>query len=106
MLTDILTIALITVIITDLSGFIPNLETSIAKWLKINKVRLPKILTCSLCQTHWLGLGYLIFTNQFTLLNYAVVLLIAYFTTTIKNVLQLIKDCIDNILCYIQDKLN
>ena len=41
-------IALICVIIIDVSGFIEELELILAKWLKVNKVRIPKPFSCSL----------------------------------------------------------
>lgn len=55
-------INLILVFIIDLSGFIPSLESGLARLLKF-KVRIPRPFSCSLCMTFWLGIIYILFTG-------------------------------------------
>lgn len=105
MITDILLIATILVFITDISGVVKHIETAIAKWLEIRKCSIT-LLNCSLCQTWWVGLFYLIRTGQFTLEGIAVVALAAFFTTTIQNALWMVKDLCDNIVAWVSKNIN
>ena len=44
---DLFLIALICVVIIDISGFIGEIEDILAKWLKVKSVRIPKPFSCS-----------------------------------------------------------
>lgn len=98
---NLILIAIVCVLIIDISGFIEELEHILSKWLKI-QAHIPKPFSCSLCSTHWLGLIYLILTNNLNLLNYAILLLIAVNTDMIQSIFYFVK----NIILYIIDKLN
>lgn len=93
MFIDILLIAVILVCITDVSGFWEEVHKWLEKWLKC-RVSMPKILVCSLCQTHWCGLLYLLITGQLSLLSYAMVLLVAICTPLIYNAIINIREII------------
>lgn len=93
MLLDIFLIALILVIITDISGFPQDGLTPLLRKITGSKTGTPsKIFTCSFCQTNWAGLFYLIVTGQLSLLSYAIVLLLATMTPVIYAGVMFIKD--------------
>lgn len=46
MILNILLIAVITVIVIDLSGFIQSLESGLSKWLRIPNVHIPRPFSC------------------------------------------------------------
>ena len=46
MILNILLIAVITVIVIDLSGFIQSLESGLSKWLRIPNVHIPRQFSC------------------------------------------------------------
>ena len=64
---DLFLIALICVVIIDISGFIGEIEDILAKWLKVKSVRIPKPLSCSFCMVHWVGLAYLLLSGGLSL---------------------------------------
>lgn len=98
MILDILLIAVITVIVIDLSGFIQSLESGLSKWLRIPNVRIPRPFSCSLCSTFWLSIIYIIIIGKLTILNVAIILLISYMTPIIKDILIFLKDMMSQII--------
>lgn len=98
MILNILLIAIITVIIIDLSGFIQSLESGLSKWLRIPNVHIPRPFSCSLCSTFWLSIIYIIVIGKVTILNVAVILLLSYMTPIIKDILIFIKDISSQII--------
>jgi hypothetical protein len=86
MLIKLFYLTLITVFIVDISGIIESIENFLSKILK-GKVRIKKPFSCSLCMTWWLGLAYIIYLNQFSLINICAVALFAYLTIVISSVL-------------------
>lgn len=91
-------IALICVIIIDISGIVDEAETALAKWLKVKATHIPKPFSCSFCMTWWCGLGYLLATGNVSLLLIAVTLLMSYATPLIYNTLILIRECVNKVL--------
>lgn len=89
---EIFLIALIAVIIIDVSGFIEELEAGLAKWLKVRSVRIPKPFSCSLCVSWWAGLIYLICVGQVSLLMIAYTLLVAALTPVIGGIVFNLRD--------------
>lgn len=89
---DILLLSTICVMVTDISGFFDYFEEWLGKKLKA-KVQL-KILECSLCQTWWLGLLYLIITNQVHIYSIAYTLFIAVQTPIILDTIYLSRDLV------------
>lgn len=94
---NILLIAIFVVCVTDISQFFHQMEEYVAKWLNLKQVHI-KLLECSLCQTWWLSLIYLICTNNITLINIVIAILISCFTTQIKDVITLFQDLITKLI--------
>lgn len=63
---NIFLIQVLVCFVIDLSGFILELESFLAKWLKV-RVSIPKPWSCSLCLGWWVNLAYLLFTGHLTL---------------------------------------
>lgn len=91
-------IASIIVFIVDLSGFVTEIETKLAKWLNVKKVVIPKPLSCSLCLTWWVGLIYLLIAGQLGLLTVLFTAIMAYLTTEIGSTFYLIKSLLQQII--------
>ena len=101
---NILLLSIIIVFIIDLSGSIEHLVKPIVKHLlhipSHKDITLP-LIECSLCVTWWCGLIYICivtianaFTfNQFLILV-SVLSLVSFLTSTLKDILVLIKDLI------------
>ena len=96
---NILLIALILVIITDLSGVVEYIKSHLYHRLRGTydyptswDSPLIHLLSCSFCQTWWVGLLYLIVIGQFTIRAIAYLLVICYLTTTIKDLLVFFKE--------------
>lgn len=105
MLLNILLIAVILVIITDLSGVTEYIKSHLYYRLRGTynypdswDTPIIHLLSCSLCQTVWAGLIYLIIAGGVTFINIAFLLLIAFLTTTIKDFLLLLKEVLDRTL--------
>ena len=95
---DIFLIAIIWVIIIDISGFIGKIEEALAKWLKVKSVHIPPPASCSFCMTWWSALVYLIVTHGVTLLTITIALLMSYLTPVFYNLLILIRECFNKVL--------
>lgn len=96
---NILLIAIILVIVTDLSGIVEYIKSHLYFKLRGTYDYPPSwdspiihLMSCSLCQTWWVGLVYLIVIGQVTIPAIAYLLAIAYLTTTIKDILVLVKE--------------
>lgn len=93
---NLLFIAVIVVVITDLSGFIDSLKHLIWKFTWGDKREFRDFdmrpIGCSFCTFHWIGLIYLLISGEFTLLTYMVVVLMSLFTPIFKDIMILAKD--------------
>lgn len=96
---NIFLIAIILVIITDLSGIVEYIKSHLYFRLRGTYNYPPSwdspiihLMSCSLCQTWWVGLVYLIVIGQVTIPAIAYLLAIAYLTTTIKDIIVFIKE--------------
>ena len=109
---NILLLATIIVFIVDLSGSIEHLVKPIVKYFlhipSHKDITLP-LIECSLCCTWWCGLIYVCIasiSNAFTfnqfLILVSVLSLVSFLTSTIKDILVLIKDLIIRFIevCY------
>ena len=96
----ILLIALIWVYICDLSGIVAEIRHVMAKLLKIHESNMPSLkpFSCSQCMTFWTGLFYVIFADSFSLASIAVVCLFAFFTTTLRGLLQAVKEYVERFI--------
>ena len=106
MIINILLIAIITVIVIDLSGFIQSLESGLSKWLNIPNAHIPRPFNCSFCSTWWLSLIYVIIIGKLTILNIAVILLMSYMTPIIKDILIFLKDISSQIIALLYKLFN
>lgn len=109
MLLNLFLIALVSVLIIDISGFIDSFKLLISKWLtkskfQSNQFRI-KPFDCSFCMTFWVGLIFTLAVGQFTLLNLATILLMAYMTEPIKQLLILVKDLLIKLIDVIYGKV-
>lgn len=93
---NILLIAVIVVIVIDITDFINNIKKLISSILTKGKIKsssyIMKPFDCSLCMTFWAGLIYLIYCNSISLLNIAILLLIAISTPIINDIIRLLQD--------------
>lgn len=93
---DILLIALCTVIITDRTDFFEYIKRWIWNFAFDYKKEYKgfefKLLDCSLCQTWWLSLIYLLITKSVTLPLIAFSLFVAYLTPAINTLLIFINE--------------
>ena len=100
---DLLLIQFILVMITDYSGFPDDFVKPLFKKFFKYKVGEPsKIFTCSLCQTVWVGLLYLLLTGNFTIPYVASVFLIAALTPITIDALWLVKDFLTHLISMIR----
>lgn len=94
--------AVIVVVIVDLSGFTDSWKSGLKYLLTKGQFRSPeyslKPFDCSLCLTFWSGLVYLLVTAQFSLFMLAYLLVVAFMTSVIKDALILVKDMVTFLL--------
>lgn len=93
---NIFLISTIWVMITDIAQFGQDMEDRLSKWLG-GQVHL-KLLECSLCQTFWTSLIYLICTNQISILSVAIALFFAVNTPLVLSAYYTIKDALEWLL--------
>ena len=92
---DILLIAVIVVVIIDISGFIDSLKSGLKRLLtngRMSAYYSLKPFDCSLCMTFWTGFAYMIITHKVTLFMTAYLLIISIMTPVIKDVIILIRE--------------
>ena len=93
---DLLCIATIIVVITDISDWPTTVKKVISHIItkgKINKTEFRlHLVDCSFCQFFWSGIIYLLITNNFTLPYLASVCLLSCFTGVIKTSILLVDD--------------
>ena len=96
----ILLIALIWVYICDLSGIVTEIRHGLAKLLKIHESNMPSLkpFSCSQCMTFWTGMFYVIFADSFSLTSVVVVCMFAFFTTTLRGLLQAVKEFFERLI--------
>lgn len=95
-------IAIIVVIVIDLTDLIPWIKSKVSKVLGIQNVSL-KPLDCSLCAIFWCGLCYTVPRGHTSLEVLTFILILAYMSSTIKDILMLIKDFINLIIIKINN---
>ena len=98
-------IAVIVVIIIDISGIVDEVKGLIGKILGISNVRL-KPLDCSLCMTFWVSMAYLIYANELSITTLMFSLLISVMTPVIQDLIYVIRDLIANLINKISNLIN
>ena len=102
MLINLLFIQIIVVIITDLSDWPKTVYKTIS--FILTKGRIVKdnlnwhLVSCSFCQTHWIGLLFLILTSQLTLGSYCLLLLLSFLTPVTNSILLNMRDLMSFLL--------
>lgn len=95
--------------VIDLSGAVDALKLFVSRILTKNKISTTnftlKPFDCSLCTTWWVGLLYLLVTNNFTYPMVAFVAVLSLFADVFSNILLLMKDVIINLIKICQNKL-
>ena len=102
---NILLIAVIMTIITDLSGVVHYIKSHLYYKLR-GTYNYPDswdspiihLLGCSFCQVWWIGLLYLVVTGNLTIQAIAYLLAIAYLTTTIRDIIVLVKEIMTRVI--------
>lgn len=94
---ELAVLAVIIVILIDLSGFIQSLEHGLSKWLRI-KCHIPRPWSCSFCLYHHISLILTTLTGDINIYVYAMILLISYMTPIIKDILIFLKDMMSQII--------
>lgn len=93
---DILLIAVIVVVIIDISGFIDSLKSGLKKVLTKGRMSDPyyslKPFDCSFCALWWTGLVYMWITHTFSIWMITYLLLVCVMTPVIKDVIILIRE--------------
>ena len=93
MILNIFIIACICTLIIE-SGFFDEMEIRLSKILFRNKHKLyfGKIFHCSLCATTWISIAYILLHGEFSLYNLCIVLLFAYSTNILAELLHFVID--------------
>lgn len=102
MFIDLILIQIIVVLIVDMSGFIDSFKSFISKTLtkghiETSNYRLRPV-DCSFCMNWWVGLTYLVISNQLSLGSVALILILSFLTTSTKEILLYIKDLISYLI--------
>lgn len=89
-------IAVIVVIVIDISGITLSIKSSIKRLLTRGRMSDPnyslKPLDCSFCMTFWTGLVWLLVTHSFSLWMLTYLLLLCVMTPVIRDVIILIRE--------------
>ena len=92
---DLVCIAVITVFVLDLSGFVDVIKQRYWKWLFNDKPYREfsvKPFDCSLCMTHHICVIYALCTGIFSLPIWVFICGLSFFTPQIKGVLMVVKN--------------
>ena len=93
----------IIVFIIDLSGFVDEMVKRVYyKYIKVGDYHtlIPKLkpLSCASCLNFWVGTIYILATGTFTMPLFAYVCMLSFFSTTIGDILVMIKDVLNKII--------
>lgn len=102
MMINMIWITLICVIVTDISDFPSSVKKAISYALTKGKIvkddyRLHWV-DCSFCQVFWLGLAYILYIGEFSLMNIALILACSFLTTFVKSFIQMVEDVLLKII--------
>ena len=93
---DLFLIAVIVVIIIDISGITLSIKSGIKRLLTRGRMSDPnyslKPLDCSFCMTFWTGLVWLLVTHSFSLWMLTYLLLLCVMTPVIRDVIILVRE--------------
>lgn len=101
-----LCVTLICVLITDVFGFWKEFSSLVTEWLtggKLHKSIPMKIMTCSLCQSHWLNVIIMLVMGCGTIPNYLYILILSMLTGVMGSLLMLIESLLMKLIKWIND---
>lgn len=104
-LSTLIMIAVCTVVVIDLSGFIDDVEGILSRRMNI-KARIPKPFSCSFCMTHWICLIWMLLTGRLTLALYTITLLLAYSTPLINDILITVKSLLSRLISKVMELIS
>ena len=104
-LLKLIEIAVIVVIVIDISGIVDSIKEFIGKMLNISNVRL-KPLDCSFCLNFWVSMCYLICVDELSLTTVMFTLIMSTLTPVIEDLIYLIRDLISTIINKISNLIN
>lgn len=102
---NLIALTAIVCFLIDLSGFVEFVKKLIWRWIFKDKPFQDfemKPFTCSLCMSHHIMLLYLLFSTQFSILNYLLVCILSLCSSVITSLLITFKDY----LIFFNNKLN
>lgn len=93
MILHLIAIAVICVVVIDLSGFADTMAKAVSRFVRktVNVGQL-KPLTCSFCMTFWVSVIYLMASHQFTLMGLMYAVLAAFLTPAVNTLLVSVRD--------------
>ena len=103
MILNLLLIMMIDTLIVT-TGFFDNVEDFIRR--RVRFFRLPHIFKCSLCQTWWLCILYLILSHNISLLGVFLSICVAFFSDVFEAFVGLLKGLILYLLEKITNKID
>lgn len=107
MFETLLLIQVFCVLLTDVAGAPDEFLLPLFKRITGTKIGyLPKPWSCSLCQTWWLGLLYLLLTHQVTVPSITLLLLVACLTPLTLALYHLVVDFIMKMINALYDYFN
>lgn len=105
-LLNIFLLSWLCVFVIDYSGAVDDLFSPIVRKLTGSKIgRIGKPFSCSLCMTLYAGLIYLLIVGQFTLVNVALVALVAALTPVTYLLICLARDVLETVIGWIYELL-
>lgn len=107
MIFDLFLIQVICVLLIDVAGVPEDFLTPIFRWVTGSKVgTVGKPFSCSLCSSFWIGALYLLITGNFTLVNFAILMVLACLTPLTAMVWFFINDFIKKMINTVYDYFN
>lgn len=108
---NLLFIAIAIVYMIDLSGFVDEIVKRLYdRYVGVGDYHniLPKLkpLSCGTCLNFWVGTIYLLVTGTFTFPMFAYVCMLSFLSTTIGDILTLIKDTLTKIITKLYELLH
>lgn len=106
---NVVFIMLFCVIVTDILGFWDEFSPIISRMLtkgKISKSIPSKLMTCSTCQTWWLGLLYIVVGGYLSIPHVLIVLLVALSARYVYDMFLVIEGLFEKVLRDIDDWFN
>ena len=102
-IVNLLLIAVSIIYMIDLSGFVDEMVKRLYyKYIKVGDYHtlIPKLkpLSCASCLNFWVGTIYILATGTFTMPLFAYVCMLSFFSTTIGDILVMIKDALNKII--------